>query len=89
MKMTALCMCYHFDMPAVQIRDVAPEVLIALKRRAARHERSLEGELRSILTAIAREEPPPAPLPAIELNLSPASPASAWRREEIYDDDGR
>jgi plasmid stability protein len=76
-------------MPAVQIRDVAPEVLAALKRRAARHERSLEGELRSILAAIAREEPPPAPLPAIELNLSQASPPTSWRREEIYDDDGR
>jgi plasmid stability protein len=74
-------------MPAVQIR-VAPEILAALRRRAARHERSLEG-LRSILAAIAREEPPPAPLPSIELNLSPASPPTSWRREEIYDDDGR
>jgi plasmid stability protein len=76
-------------MPAVQIRDVSPEVLAALKRRAARHERSLEGELRHILTALAREEPPAPPLPPIELKLSQASPPASWRREEIYDDDGR
>jgi plasmid stability protein len=76
-------------MPAVQIRDLSPEVLAALERRAARHERSLEGELRHILAAVAREEPPSAPLPAIELKLSQASPPTSWRREEIYDDDGR
>jgi plasmid stability protein len=76
-------------MPAVQIRDVSPEVIAALKRRAARHERSLEGELRYILAAIAREEPPPPPLPPIELKLSQASPSTNWSREEIYGDDGR
>lgn len=76
-------------MAAVQIRDVAPEVIAALKRRAARHERSLEGELRYILAAIAREEPSSSPLPPIDLKLSPASPPTDWRREEIYGDDGR
>jgi plasmid stability protein len=76
-------------MPAVQIREISPEVIAALKRRAARHERSLEGELRYILTAIAREEPPPPPLPPIELKLSQASPSTHWSREEIYGDDGR
>lgn len=76
-------------MPAVQIRDVAPEILDALKRRAARHERSLEGELRYLLAAIAREEPPAAPLPPIKLILSEASPSTTWQREEIYGDDGR
>jgi plasmid stability protein len=76
-------------MPAVQIRDVSPEVISALKRRAARHERSLEGELRYILTAIAREESPSPPLPPIELKLSQASPSTQWSREEIYGDDGR
>jgi plasmid stability protein len=76
-------------MPAVQIRDVSPEVIAALKRRAARHERSLEGELRYILAVIAREEPPPSPLRPMELKFSQASPSTDWRREEIYGDDGR
>jgi hypothetical protein len=76
-------------MPAIQIRDVPPEVVAALKRRAARHERSLEGELRYILASIARDEPPPAPLPPLRLKLSQTPTASPWSREEIYDDGGR
>jgi hypothetical protein len=78
-------------MPAIQIRDVPPEVIAALKQRAARHERSLEGELRYILSAIARQEPASLPLPPLRLNLSESGPSntSTWRREEIYDDDGR
>jgi plasmid stability protein len=76
-------------MPAIQIRDVPPEVIAALKRRAARHERSLEGELRYVLAVMAREEPPPLPLPPLHLKLSQASPPTTWGREEIYGDDGR
>ena len=75
-------------MPAVQIRQVSPEVIAALKRRAARNGRSLAGELRHILAAIAREESPPPPLPAVELKLSSASPATTWPREEMYGDEG-
>ena len=76
-------------MPAIQIREVSPEVIAALKRRAVRNERSLEGELRYILAVIAREEPPLPPLPPLELKLSSVAPATTWRREEIYGDDGR
>jgi plasmid stability protein len=76
-------------MPAVQIRDLPTEVLAALKRRAARHERSLEGELRHILATIARQEPASSPLPPIELKLSESSAETSWRREDIYGDDGR
>jgi len=76
-------------MPAIQIRDVPSEVITALKRRAARHERSLEGELRYILAAIARDEPSETPLPPLNLKLSQASPTMTWSREEIYGDDGR
>jgi Antitoxin FitA-like, ribbon-helix-helix len=76
-------------MPAIQIRDVPPEVIAALKRRAARHERSLEGELRHLLSLVAREEPPSLPLPPLHLKLSQASPQTNWRREEMYGDDGR
>ena len=76
-------------MAAVQIRDLPTEVLGALKRRAARHERSLEGELRHILATIARQEPPASQIPPIELKLSKASAGTSWRREDIYGDDGR
>ncbi|MGD2114098.1 MAG: hypothetical protein PVG07_03535 [Acidobacteriota bacterium] len=76
-------------MPAIHVRDIPDDVLDALKRRAARHERSLQRELRHLLSTIAREEPPAEPLPPLELKLSDASPTSSWRREEIYEDDGR
>lgn len=83
-------MRYHVSaMPAIHVRDVPEEVLDALKRRAKRHERSLQKELRHLLAQIAREEPPGEPLPPIELRMSSASPTSSWRRDEIYEDDGR
>lgn len=76
-------------MPAVHIRDLAPDVLEALKRRARRHQRSLQGELRSILATVAEEEAPLEPTPPLRLNFSRASPRSGWSREDIYSDDGR
>lgn len=76
-------------MPAVHVREVPEDVLAALKRRARRHDRSLQGELRQILAAIAEEEPATEPLPPLELEMSPAAGKSTWRREEIYGEDGR
>ena len=76
-------------MGALHIRDIPPEVLDALKRRAARNERSLQGELRYILRKIAEAEPvaPPRPL---ELHLATdARGKTSWSREEIYGSDAR
>ena len=76
-------------MPAIHVRDVPESVLDALKRRAARHERSLQKELRYLLCKLAEEEPSAERLPPIELKLSNVRPTSNWRRDEIYHDDGR
>jgi len=76
-------------MPVVLIRDIPPEVLSALEGRAARHERSLQDELRYILAGIAQEEAPQPPLPPIRLKVSQVSPPTHWSREEIYGDDER
>ena len=76
-------------MPAIHIRDVPDEVLEALKIRARRRERSLQGELRHILSSVARSEPPRERLPPLNLKFSEASPHSTWSRGEIYSDDGR
>jgi plasmid stability protein len=76
-------------MPDIQIRDLPHEVITALERRTIRRGRSLEGEIRELLVKLAQEEPPAPPLPPIELKLSQASPETAWRRDEIYGDDGR
>lgn len=61
----------------------------ALKRRAARHERSLQGELRHILTEVADEEGALRPLPPLSLKLSDAELETSWSRREIYGDEGR
>jgi len=62
---------------------------VVLKRRARRHERSLQGELRHILASVARDEASGEPLPPLELHFSDADPQTDWSREEIYGDDGR
>ena len=75
-------------MRAIHIREVPDEVVDALKRRAARNERSLQGELRHILRDVASNEPKPAPQP-LDLTFSQENPQSSWSREEIYGDDER
>jgi plasmid stability protein len=75
-------------MPAVHIRDLDEEVIAALKRRAARNERSLQRELRHLLATIAADEPSARTAP-ISLNLSDAGDDASWRRDDIYGDDGR
>jgi len=76
-------------MPAVKVRDIPPEVLQALERRAAAHQRSLEGELLLILTEAAFEAPPAELLEPLRLHMAKGVTQGAWRREDLYDDDGR
>jgi plasmid stability protein len=49
-------------MAAVSIRDLDDSVREKLRRRAARHGRSMEAEMRAILTAAVAEEAPRASL---------------------------
>ena len=75
-------------MPAIHVRDIPEEVIEALKRRAARHRRSLQKELVHILESLARDEPEGIKLPPLELKFSKAEKGK-WSREDIYGDDGR
>lgn len=75
------------NMPAVNIRDIPPEVLQALKARAAKNGRSLQMELRMQLIRLAQESQPSAVFEPLVLALSEAGPeGNAWPRAEIYDD---
>ncbi|MCB1058349.1 MAG: Arc family DNA-binding protein [Acidobacteria bacterium] len=76
-------------MPAVHIRDVPKEVLESLKQRAARHHRSLQGELRLLLESAAAEEAASKRFPPLVLEMSAVDTASSWSREDIYGDEGR
>ena len=73
-------------MSAILIRDIPEKVLEALKKRAAQNDRSLQKELKHLLTKIAQETPAYDPLPPIQLELSNVAVSGNWRREEIYDD---
>jgi antitoxin FitA len=76
-------------MAAVSIRDLDDSVREKLRIRAARHGRSMEAEMRAILTAAVRDEDPTqglfsvlvdrfAELGGVELGLPPrATPARA------------
>lgn len=78
------------SMSALHIRDLPEDVVDALKRRAKRHNRSLQGELRQILVTEASKEPSGEPYPPLQLHFAEvAEPAGSWSREDIYGDDGR
>lgn len=60
-------------MPNLSIKDVPEEVAGALRQRAARNHRSLQGELMAIITAAVA----PSREPAL---AQPAAPLQGWRR---------
>ena len=70
------------------MRNLDPSVVDALKRRAARNERSLEGELRVLLSRIASEDAEDK-RPPFRLHLSKGSNGKPWRREDWYGPDDR
>jgi len=72
-------------MKSVHIRNISPETLEALKRLAALHRRSLQGELLAILEQAAGLAPPPRPQP-LELHFVDTGRPETLRRSEIYDD---
>ena len=76
-------------MKAIHIRDVEPVTLAGLKRLARSHHRSLQGELHVILEQAARLAPAEAGPPALSLVTVATGKRGSWRREEIYDDQGR
>jgi plasmid stability protein len=80
-------------MKSLHIRHLNDEVLSALKRRAARHRRSLQKEVEVLLEDAARMSPPEEnaiQTPEFHLNtVSSGQSTSTWSREDIYGDDGR
>ena len=75
-------------MPAIHIRDIPEQTLLALKERAAANHRSLQMELRHALIELAQAHVESNHLPELDLRMSEAS-SGQWNREQIYGDDGR
>ncbi|WP_157535380.1 FitA-like ribbon-helix-helix domain-containing protein [Nocardia inohanensis] len=76
-------------MAAIHIRNVSEPTLRALRERAHRHGRSMQQELLEIIEAAASEPVAGEAPEPIELATAHTSGTSTWRREEIYDEDGR
>jgi plasmid stability protein len=78
-------------MPALHVRDLDDALIAALKERARRNHRSLQGELRSILEAAALEGHPSRARSKRRLNLRTVSVGSApsFSRDVIYENDDR
>ncbi len=81
---------YSTDMSAVHVTNISPQTILALKRLARSHHRSLQGELRAILDRAARLAPPEPDTRTLDLVTVKTGHTGAWSREEIYGgDDGR
>ena len=79
-------------MASLLIRNLDDAAVTRLKARARRHNRSLQGEVKSILESEARAaEGKPGHSDRRELKIHTVNiPTRAkWSRGEIYDDDGR
>lgn len=80
-------------MKSIHIRNLDDRTLIGLKRRAARHRRSLQKEVESLLDDAAQMVPVEERASLCEKlilkTVSTGRPRAAWDRESIYGDDGR
>ncbi len=79
-------------MASLLIRNLDDAAVARLKARAKRHNRSLQGEVKSILESEARTaERKPGHPDRRELKIHTVNlPTRAtWSRGELYDDDGR
>lgn len=93
MSLLDRCERYHNDtgMKSIHIRDLREETLAGLKRRAARHRRSLQKEVQVLLENAAQMIPEGSDEDR-KFNLHivhSGNRASTWNRDEIYDDLGR
>jgi plasmid stability protein len=76
-------------MPNLSIKDVPESIAAALRQRAARHHRSLQGELMAIVERAAAEEAHAAPAPGWAAAVpgarasAPPAPATLKTLEQI------
>lgn len=76
-------------MPALHIRDVPEETVAAIKRRAARHGRSVQQELREVLEKVAAEPVAGGRPQRLRLRTVASGHVESFDRADFYDDDER
>lgn len=72
-------------MKSLHIRDIDETTLDCLRRLAAMHHRSLQGEVRALLEDAARRAPGEADEASLPLSTVSVGTEGGFRREEIYD----
>ena len=72
-------------MKSLHIRGVPETTIERLKQRAARHHRSLQGELQALLEDAARHAVPESS-PNFEIKKVRTQGGQNWSREVIYED---
>ena len=77
-------------MKSLLIREINEETLASLKRRAARHRRSLQKEIQVLLEEASRMQAVDGEdSPRMRLHTVSTGNKGKWSREEIYGEDGR
>lgn len=74
-------------MPSLHIRDLDDHLLAALKARAARQHRSVQGEVKALLEAAIRNEDTPDEPRRIVVHTVAVGGTGNFSRAEIYGDD--
>lgn len=72
-------------MKSLHIRDVDEVTLERLRRLAALHHRSLQGEVRALLEEAARRAPVDEDEEALPITTVSVGTDGSFRREDIYD----
>jgi plasmid stability protein len=78
-------------MPAIHVRDVDDAIVDALKARAARNHRSLQGEIRAILEESVRgtEASARRRKPRLQIKTVRVGAPVRYSRDVVYEDDTR
>jgi plasmid stability protein len=75
--------------PALHIRDVPEETVAAIKRRAARHGRSVQQELREVLEKVAAEPVAGGRPRRLSLRTVSTGQVGSFERADFYGDEER
>jgi len=73
-------------MKSIHIRDIDPEILQRLKKLAEMHHRSMQGELKTIITEAVRRIPEADPDEELDLVTVSTKNQHPWKREDYYTD---
>ena len=73
-------------MKTIHIRDIDPEMLQRLKKLAEMHHRSMQGELKTIISAAVRKVPANEAAEDLDLVTVSTENQQPWKREDYYTD---